>query len=281
MKSFSMRFPEGKNKAMTFSYDDGVKCDYRLIDLMRKYGIKGTFNINTNQYVGGDADDNHLKLDFLRQVANDPSFEIACHGHNHPYYTHMPSSAVANDIVTNRKELEGLLGQIVRGFAYPYGPCNDISEDVIKVAGIVYARLTKPTNAFDLPENWLKWYPTCHHKASLDIYDRFETATRNVGDPLVMYVWGHSYEFNEEHDNNWELIETLFQRCHKNDDIWFATNMEIYDYTNAFKQLVFSCDGNMVYNPTSMDLWAIVDSNWRVGSGKTIKIPAGQTIKVG
>ena len=35
----------GKMKAVTFSYDDGVTQDIRLIDLFNKYSLKATFNI--------------------------------------------------------------------------------------------------------------------------------------------------------------------------------------------------------------------------------------------
>ena len=34
-------------KAVTFSYDDGVTQDRDLIRLLNKYGMKGTFNINS------------------------------------------------------------------------------------------------------------------------------------------------------------------------------------------------------------------------------------------
>ena len=37
----------GKNKAITFSYDDGVTQDKRLIDIFNKYNLKATFNINS------------------------------------------------------------------------------------------------------------------------------------------------------------------------------------------------------------------------------------------
>ena len=37
----------GKMKAVTFSYDDGVTQDKRLIELFNKYGLKATFNINS------------------------------------------------------------------------------------------------------------------------------------------------------------------------------------------------------------------------------------------
>lgn len=41
-----MRYPGGKAKAVTFSYDDGVIQDRRLAELFDKYGLKGTFNFN-------------------------------------------------------------------------------------------------------------------------------------------------------------------------------------------------------------------------------------------
>ena len=37
----------GKNKAFTFSFDDGVLQDIRFIELINKYGLKCTFNLNS------------------------------------------------------------------------------------------------------------------------------------------------------------------------------------------------------------------------------------------
>ena len=39
----------GKNKAITFSYDDGILQDIRLIELLNKYNLKSTFNLNSAQ----------------------------------------------------------------------------------------------------------------------------------------------------------------------------------------------------------------------------------------
>ena len=36
-----------KKKAVTFSFDDGVTQDIRLIELLNKYGLKATFNLNS------------------------------------------------------------------------------------------------------------------------------------------------------------------------------------------------------------------------------------------
>lgn len=34
-------------KFVTFSFDDGIEDDVRLVEIMNKYGLKGTFNLNS------------------------------------------------------------------------------------------------------------------------------------------------------------------------------------------------------------------------------------------
>ena len=40
-----MRFPEGKKKSVTLSYDDCMEEDADLIELLEKYQMKATFNL--------------------------------------------------------------------------------------------------------------------------------------------------------------------------------------------------------------------------------------------
>ena len=288
MKAFIMRFPEGKPKAMTFSYDDGVVEDIKLIELMKKYGIKATFNYNTSHFGEYDPDDTlvvpegHLTAEQLEEIAKDPQFEIACHGHTHPYYARLPQATATNDLLTNRKELEKITGKLVRGFAYPsVSEFNDVSESALKASGIVYARLAQnKIQNFEIPENWYRWTPSCHHKDAIPLYKKFEEHYYPLSKPLVMYVWGHSFEFGRE--NHWELIEELFKLCHRNPDIWFATNMEIYEYAENFKKLIFSADKSKVYNPTPTDLWMTVfkDGYSKKEPLPIVKIPAGETVSL-
>lgn len=278
MRNFVLRFPGGFQKAMTFSYDDGVMQDVRLSSLMKKHGVKATFNVNSFVYQKNDAPAGYLSLDELREIANDEHFEIACHGAIHPNYTFMPQSAVTDDIMQNRKFLEKQIGKIVRGFAYPsISAYNDISEMALKATDIVYARLADNPKSFNLPENWYRWMPTCHHNLAPELFEKF-SGDIPVFTPLLMYVWGHSYEFDRQ--NNWELIEELLEKCGQATDIWFATNMEIYNYVNAFKQLVFSADGSFVHNPTAITLWGILDVHKKTGAGKIVEIAPGETVEL-
>ena len=60
-------FQSGKiKKAITFSYDDGVLQDVRMIELMAKYGIKSTFNMTS---VDGDTSTNDMVCVLANGVA--------------------------------------------------------------------------------------------------------------------------------------------------------------------------------------------------------------------
>ncbi len=85
-----------------------------------------------------------------------------------------------------------------------------------------------------------------------------------------MYVWGHSYEFDDRH--NWDIIESFAKRVSGRKDIWFATNSEVYNYVQAYKNLVFSIDGERVYNPSHMPVWIEI-------RGKVYKAEGGATLQ--
>ena len=72
-----------------------------------------------------------------------------------------------------------------------------------------------------------------------------------------MYVWGHSYEFDDR--NNWEVIEEFCKYMGGREDIWYATNIEVIDYMDAAKRLKFSGDNETVYNPSTASVWLQVD----------------------
>ena len=46
MKYFKC-YPDFKFKAVTFSFDDGTYHDIEMIEIMNKFNLKGTFNLNS------------------------------------------------------------------------------------------------------------------------------------------------------------------------------------------------------------------------------------------
>ena len=280
LNNLHLRFPGGLAKCLTLSYDDGVEQDMRLCALMKKHGIAGTFNISTGKYSPegkifepGRVHRPMTQRQCLETYKDQPLFEVATHARHHAWLPNIPLSEAVHEIIEDRRNIESQYGTICRGHAYPYGAYSDDVADVLKSCGIVYARTTVSTHKFLLPENWLMLNPTCHHNdASLmELADNFLSDTPKRS-PLFFYLWGHTFEF--ESDNNWNVIERFFEKIGGNPEIWYATNIEVYDYVQAFNSLIFSADGHNVFNPTSADVWISLDSK------SIYKIPKGETIKL-
>lgn len=266
MASILMRFPEGKSKALTLSYDDGVGQDIRLIEIMKKHGLRGTFNINAGRYSSEQTAPAqgyvHRRLSYTEatEVYKASGMEVAIHGYTHPHLTQLPVGVCMNEIVKDREALETQFQTMVRGAAYPYGLFNDEVINILKGAGIVYARTVRYREDFALPEDWLRWEATCKHTSPrlMELAERF-LEKQPPSSPWLFYLWGHSYEFDK--DDNWSVMEEFAEYVGNRSDIWYATNLEIYEYVEAYKRLVFSMDGNRVYNPTLMDLYFEKDKN--------------------
>lgn len=277
----NMAFPQGKMKAFTMSYDDGVEQDERLIGLMNKNGVKGTFNLNSGLYTpeGFKFPEGHIHRRLTEkkatEVYSNSGHEVAVHGLSHPFFDKIPQENRIFEVIEDRKNLEIQFKTIVRGMAYPYSYPQSL-RPVLEQCKIAYARTTFSTGTFDIPSDWLVLKPTCHHddERLFDLCDKFVNESPfdpyRVPDPWLFYLWGHSYEF-EDH-NNWDRIEKFLEKIGNKDDIWYATNIEIYDYIEAFRRLEYSVFCYLVKNPSGIDVW-IKDAR-----GETYCIKAGETL---
>lgn len=276
MKEMYLRFPGGKRKAFTISYDDSTTQDERLIEQMKKYKIKGTFNIIPGWFASEDAvfkeGETYINVTEKKalEIYDDDVVEVANHGFRHGRMTAQQAVQKMEEIIWCRQKLEEMYGRIVTGFAYPYGVYDEELLAVLAQCGISYARTVFSTYDFNLPENWLELHPTCHHadEKLMELTDRFlsDVVSEN---PYLFYIWGHTFEFDQQ--DNWDLIETLFEKVSGRDEVWYATNGEICEYHKAYQQLIFSADAGRIQNPTAVDLW--------LETGKKIYcIPAGETI---
>lgn len=274
MIRFFMRFPQGRKKAFTLSYDDGHRCDLQFIDILNKYNLKSTFNLNMGIVATSKENSRLMREEYTCYEGH----EVATHGYTHPFFSQLPPEMVTYEITKDRSEMEQFFGRIIRGHAYAYGDVDEKSKEILAGAGIVYGRGVKSTHNFGIPKDFLEWQPTCHHdeECFMGLIDKFLDGNP-IGSPYIFYVWGHTYEFgyNKER-NNWEYCEEFCKKISGHEDtVWYATNIEIYDYINAYKQLRFSMDGTLVHNPTATDLW--IGEYYK---DEAIKISAGQTIKL-
>ena len=273
-----MKLKDGKSKVLTFSYDDGVVQDIRLIGIFDKYGMKGTFNINTGTYLPEDAVRERyygrLKLSEAKELYIGSGHEVAVHSLTHPFLERLKTDEMTWEVLEDRKNIEKQYGTLARGMAYPYGTYNDDVVEVLKWCGICYSRTVKSTYTFKFPTNWLTLHPTCHHRDPkfMELAKQFvETKPRYLSDNWMFYVWGHSYEFDDK--DNWNVIEEFCEFTSGKDDIWYATNIEIYDYIKAYESLQTSVDKSIVHNPTAIDVWFMEgEKTYCVHGGETLHL---------
>lgn len=256
-------FPGGRRKALSFSYDDGNDpvSDARLIGILNAHGMKGTFNVNGKRNIDYSIYSGH---------------EVATHGFTHALYRTVPFDWIVSDIYRDRDTIEKAVKYPVRGHAYPSGSAaiSPQSISVLKGCGIVYARATevREVGDFSIPataDEWLNWKQTAHHSTA-DIMAIGKAFKERKDAPLLCAIWGHSWEFARQ--NNWELIEQFADFMANDPDIWYATNIEIYDYCQAVKNLQWSADSSFVRNMSATPVYY-----WR--DGKVWVIPAGETVR--
>lgn len=278
-----MRYPGGKPKAVTFSYDDAVIYDKRFADILEKYNMKATFNVPS--WICKERKDNgHLNFDDIIALYQ-KGHEIAVHCAHHQAPGLTRSVTVIQEVLENRKFLEDILNTIVRGMAYPdcgitrFVPGAEYSDirTYLKGLDIAYSRsLAGDNDLFDLPTDWYNWIPTAHHDNPeiFDYIDKFVSFVPKdsyVSDrrSKLFYIWGHTFEF--ENNNNWDRIESICEKLSNKEDTWYATNIEIHDYVEAYNSLKYSADESRVYNPTATDIWFEIDNKtYLVKSGETI-----------
>ena len=279
MDKITLMFPDFKTKAFTMSFDDGHDSDIPLARLMLKYDLKGSFNLCSGQLYENEEDvptgHAHVPLTVKKAIElySHPNFEVVSHGYNHAAVGHIPPSDAMHDMLTDRRKLESMFGKLVRGHVYPYGSYSKDAIDVARLCGFEYARLATSNPSFLLPASnkWLEWQPTSHLiYGDIDaLLDKFINEQNLYYHGWLFYAWAHSFEFLPE--GEWEKLEEKFKKVAHRDDIWYATNIEIHDYVEAYRSLKYSADATFVYNPTQIDVFLRCDFG-------QVCVPAGETV---
>jgi len=221
-------FPQGKMKALTLSYDDGVEQDRRLVEILNCYGIKATFNLNSGIQSGSSYWERNGITIRRMNVKSLPELyrghEIAVHSLTHPYLEKLDEETIVNELEQDKINLERIFGTKMYGMAYPYGTFNDEVKKIVARCGLLYARGVNSTFSFDIPKDLLAFQPTAIHTDAclMELAEAF--IKLKPDSPQVFYLWGHSYEF--ETDNNWHIIEDFCKLISNKDDIYYATNAQ-------------------------------------------------------
>lgn len=263
MRYFDIVFPQGKKKALTFSFDDGVLQDRRLVAMMNRCGVKGTFNLNSGKFGRKQGDISFYEHPAMTDVLPETEIrtlyaghEVACHGRYHLPPTMYPSAVMTQEYAADISALERLTGLPVHGGAYANGVLTEETERILRGLDMDYFRTVERSGGFDMPENWMRLSPTCHfYDADAEaLAERFLAQNVPFGPQAKMlYIWGHAYELDGH--ACWDKMDALLTKLSGRSEIWYATNGEIAAYWLASRRLRLSVDCTMVENPTAYTIW--------------------------
>ena len=226
---------QGKNKAITFSFDDGVTQDIRLIEILNKYNLKGTFNLNYDllgcknslERNGRIVRHDKINASYIKSVYS--GHEVSAHTLGHHNVISLADEEIVRQVEEDRKNLSKLCGYEVVGFAYPCGaPNNDerSSKIIREKTGVKYARTITSTYQFDRQSNLYRFNPTVYfiEKDFESVVDRF--LALKTDKPQLLYIWGHAYELDAEYIT-WEKFESICKKISNREDIFYGTNKEV------------------------------------------------------
>ncbi|MCR5694672.1 MAG: polysaccharide deacetylase family protein [Clostridia bacterium] len=234
-------------KYFTMSFDDGITQDARIIEILKKYNMPCTFNINTGLY--------GVQWDWVAEAVGKPGllhkrftkaeiqsgiydgFDVEVHTLSHPSLAGQYEgnvSAIKRQVGNDANNIKQLTGVEPCGMAYPGGLESDTSDFVIRTilenTPVRFARLAvNRVNNFALPEYWMMWYPTCsisNISYTKTLFKKFLNADATDHD-LLFYAWGHGYELDQY--DCWDKFEELIKMISEAEDVVFVTNAEFYE----------------------------------------------------
>lgn len=252
-------YPDGKSKAFNVTYDDGVLQDKELISMLNKYGIKGTFNLNSALMKQEFAWFHECgmvvkRLSEKAVIGLYDGHEIASHTLNHPYMEAMSKEHILHEMVEDRDNLEELFDTEIVGFAAPFDYFDDVIAECAKISGFEYARTSEMTGGYSISDDFYHWKAGIFHlSANLESY--IEGFLETDEELAIGQIVGHSYDLDAE--RIWDSMEALFEKVSGKDNVWYTTHIELVRYLRAMKKAVITEE--YIQNNSELDLWFNVD----------------------
>ncbi len=232
---------------VTTSWDDGHPLDIRLAELLRKYGVSGTFYIPLNYHeVPVMAEDAMRALSAM-------GMEIGSHTLTHPKLTTLREEQALHELVESKSRLEDIVGQPIVSFCYPAGKFNSRTRSWVAKAGYELGRTTlafrteRRFDPFSMPVSiqflphprlilirhalkegnltgLLNWCSRWHMEFDpVHLVETiFEYILHNGG---ILHIWGHSWEI--EQFRLWGALEEALKRIANMQGALYLTNSQV------------------------------------------------------
>ena len=261
-------WPGGKYKAAVLSFDDGNVQDRPFVALLNKYGVVGTFNLNSGRL----GTPTYIAASEVATLF--AGHEVATHSVTHPYLSSLSEAQIKAELANDRAALEALVPYTVRGHAYPFGDYNDTVLKVMKQVGLVYGRVVPQTKDLRLPSQLLVWRGSCHHTCAHPLVQ--DLIAWNKKEMALLQIWGHSWELDGGGPGaDWAYMESLLKLLGNKTDIWYAKAIDVADYLLALRKLEWSAELERVKNGSTISIWV------KNTAGDAVELKPGASIAVG
>jgi peptidoglycan/xylan/chitin deacetylase (PgdA/CDA1 family) len=254
-------FPGGKRIAVTTSFDDGHVHDRHLVEAFNEWGLKGTFNLNSGRLGknGRKAPDGSRECLDQSEVAElFRGHEVAVHTVSHPFLNRLDPSQIISEVMDDRKALEDIVGYPVRGMAYPFGAYDARVIEILRCLGIAYCRTTQKSTSCFPPDDALRWATSGHqYDEGPTIPEQFEKLYEKSSYSGVFFPWGHGFEFHDR--NDWSALDRIYKPLSGKPDVWYCTNIELFNYEAARQRMVIAANRSTAYNPSAQTVTLLVD----------------------
>lgn len=265
------RYPGGRKKAFNITYDDGVLQDVRFVQLLNRYGLKGTFNLNSGLMKTGFAWTHPGGMEVKRLSPAQAQglydgHEIASHTLAHPYMDNLPREEILRQMQSDKAALEEMFGTPVRGFAVPFSYYSDLIAECARESGFEYARMSQFSGSYAPCRDRYYWKTGVYH-IQPQLVDFVAGFLRTDQELAVCQIVGHSYDLDAE--KLWGTMELICAAVAGQNDIWPCTNLELVRYLNAMERC--TCSDGHIRNRSERELWFEIDGQpRRLGPGEAI-----------
>lgn len=246
-------YPDYKKKAVSFSMDDGIDTyDKPFVDVLNQYGLKGTFNLNSNFFenFGSVRKEEYIKLYSGHEVGNHVRYHpeyrpnlseddfktltpvsdidgmyygVTASDKTYRYYAVTPEAFIVA-IEKGKEDIEALFGKgTVKGFTWPGG--NDAyypnKEKIDEYIGNNYTHARETgqlcfNNEFPIPEDMSKWETTVYYNTLEEYGEKFINQPVQDEDDLMLFTVGtHARDYIEKTDptDNGNYMDNLERFC--------------------------------------------------------------------
>lgn len=265
-------YPGGKTKAFNISYDDGVVQDVRFVELLNRYGLKGTFNLNFGLMKQRfewthECGMTVKRLPEWEVVELYRGHEVASHSYSHPYFDSASETEILKELGADKFFLERLFGREVQGYATPFYYYSDLMAQCVRNCGFAYARISEESNDYSVPRDFYRWRGSKFHWSE-DLEAFVEGFLSTEEELALCQLVGHSYDLDVY--SMWDRMEAILKSVSQCPDVWAATHMELVRYLRRMDQAVIT--HGSIRNESDGILWFCVN-------GKTISLGPGEAIE--